>query len=1312
MSKKQPELLIVGIGADPAESALLQAFFSSLPTASGMAFVVVTPSPEQDQAAFIESIRACTPLPLQIVEDSAVIAVDQIYCAPPALSLVLREGLLQATTAPESALESLFQSLAQEQGEHAIGILLSRTGFGGGRGLEAIAAAGGLTLAPDSFGRQADSGLRESLASRFLDRLLAPEQMAKELLDYARQLNGASSRRDAQSTAIAKHLNKICDLLFESTQSDFKHYKTPLLISRIQRRMRVLKLDQIDRYVAQLRRDTNERRLLCKKLLIGTTTFFRDEKAFATLADQAMAELLTAKNTSEPIRVWVAGCATGEEAYTLAILFREQMAAMDNPPALQILATDIDEQALNTARAGCYPATIAEHVRPERLQRFFIEQDNGYQIVPEIREICFFSYHNLINDPPFTQIDLLSCRNLLIYLGPHLQKKLFAVFHYALRPGAYLFLGPAENIGTHKELFEVVSARHRLCRRTAAQLSTDDLSALLMPRSGRSQLSLPAADNEQLGQIAERILLDEFAPKYAVIDKTGKVLFLSAGIDKYLEYSTGSFSSHLIRLAREGLRAGLRAALDEANRTRRRVMTDSFSISTDQGIQPVMVTVQPMPELGAEKTLHMVIFQDLGLPRQADAGEPTPEGDTITVQLEQELQRTRLDLEQTVQALEAANEESKAANEELLMMNEELQSSNAALETAKEEIDHSHQALEQAYDDLENLLDTTEIATILLDRELNIRRFTPATRRLYNLIPSDIGRPLSDITHRLCEPPPLPKPHALEELTAPLRYEVQSSDGCWYIRQVSPYRTRAGRCEGMTVTFTDVTALRASEQRYRRQYAELETLYRTAPVGLALFDNELCFVRINERLAAINGLKPAEHIGRPLPELLPGIADAVAPILRQVLATGQPALDVEITGSTRKDPIATEIWLASYYPIKNVTGTVDAVSAVVQEITQRKHDEAVLHESARYKDEYLAMLAHELRNPLAPLRNSAEMLRMLKVADPRLNELMSIIDRQVNHMARMLDDLLDLSRISRGKMQIDQEKLDLVERVRQTAEDYRGGIEQKGLTLVLQLPAQPLWVQGDPTRLMQVLGNLLRNAIQYTEPGGEIKVTVAVADDEDAVWVRVSDTGIGLSAVTAEHLFEAFWQGDGTNRRGGLGLGLALVKGFVELHGGTVQVTSPGKNAGSVFHIRLPLLARPPQQPAAAAAVEAEPQALRILVVDDSQDTADTLRLLLEHEGHTVAVAYNGEQSLAMARKFQPDVALCDIGLPGAMDGYALARAFRADPVLQAVYLIAITGYGREQDRNNASAAGFDDHLLKPVSLAALDHALAKRSTT
>jgi CheY-like chemotaxis protein/nitrogen-specific signal transduction histidine kinase len=381
---------------------------------------------------------------------------------------------------------------------------------------------------------------------------------------------------------------------------------------------------------------------------------------------------------------------------------------------------------------------------------------------------------------------------------------------------------------------------------------------------------------------------------------------------------------------------------------------------------------------------------------------------------------------------------------------------------------------------------------------------------------------------------------------------------------------------------------------------------------------------------------------------------------------------------------------------------------VVQEITERKRTEAVLREIARHKDEYLTMLAHELRNPLAPLRNAAQVLGILNLANPKIRELQEIIERQVGHMANMLDGLLDISRIARGKIQIEQTSLDLKQLTQRIVEDFRATAEAKGLRLQLRCCSEPVWIRGDETRLTQVFSNLLQNAFKFTASGGEITITIASEIAKNKAIVKVRDSGIGMTPQLIEQVFEPFRQGERSFDRSpsGLGLGLALVKGFIELHGGIVQAFSRGVGQGSEFTLELPLLSKPLQE----AVLEKNPtqHPLRILVVDDMRDTADTLRLILEHEGHTVAVAYNGEDCLATLKRFRPDVVLCDIGLPGKLDGYAIARLIRNDPLLRSTFLIAITGYGSDQDREEASKAGFDDHLIKPVSFESVQESLAK----
>lgn len=1316
-SQHKTPALVVGIGVAAGGLEAIKAFFSALPADADLAFVVVYHPDAIDDNALVEVVSRATPIPLERINLEGIIKANRVYFPAVKFPLGITDGRLQATSSSNDSatpINTFLQELARDQGGNAVGILLSGAGSDGALGLKSIAESGGMTMAQDSASAEYDSMPRTAIATGVVDHVLAPAEMTGELLRYARHIKATNGDDNfaGQREAITEHLRSICDTLLEETNHDFKHYKTATLVRRIHRRLQILRLNRVSQYLERLQQDRQERQALFKDLLIGVTAFLRDTDAFNALTQHVIATLLHERSANDALRVWVPGCATGEEAYTLAMLFQEQMDQHPDPPEVQIFASDIDEQALKIARLGRYSETIIEDLSEHRVRRFFVKQGNKYQVSKNIRELCLFSHHNLISDPPFSRLDLISCRNVLIYLGPHLQKKLISVFHYALKPNGYLFLGSSENISAHKELFRALSAEHRIyqCKKTPAMDTNPRLSA-----SGNNAATFRPdslmADTADLGKIAQRVILDEFSPCYGIINQAGEILYLSDGVAKYLEPAAGHFSSNIVKMARGGLRAGLRAAINEANTTRRRIVHENLSVETEQGLQRVLLTVQPMPDLGEDSPLHMVVFQDTGLPIDHVISETASSEDKqLIAQLEKELNSTRRDLEYTVQALEVSNDKLKTSNEELLSINEELRSANEELETAKEETESSNKALERTNDDLENLLESTQIATIFLDNNFKIQRFTPATRKLYNLRASDAGRPLTDITHHAYTMPPLPSLDTVARQSSPIREQIETIDGHWYLRRVLPYRTHEGHSDGLVVTFTDITALRASEERYQRQLQELETLYHTAPVGLALFDSELRYLRINERLAEINGASPAQHLGRTLREVLPDLADVAEPLLHHVLETGEAILEREVKGYVPRIPHEEQTWLTSYYPIKDSTDQVQAVSAVVQEITERKRTEVLLQETARQKDEYLTMLAHELRNPLAPLRNAAQVLSILNLENSKIRELQEIIERQVGHMANILDGLLDVTRIARGKIQIEQTPLELRQLTQRIVEDFRATVETKGLTLQVHCASESVWITGDETRLTQVFSNLLQNALKFTESGGHITVSVNSETAEKKAVVGVHDSGIGMTPQLINQVFEPFRQGERSFDRSpsGLGLGLALVKGFIELHGGTVQASSRGLGQGSAFTITLPLSDKYAQEETASVK-EIHQDHLRILVVDDMQDTADTLRLILEHEGYTVAVAYNGEDCLAILKTFRPDVVLCDIGLPGKLDGYAIARSIRTDPLLRSIFLIAITGYGGEQDREEARQAGFDDHLIKPVSFEAVQASLTKR---
>jgi two-component system CheB/CheR fusion protein len=1421
--------LVVGIGASAGGSEALQAFFAALPPDTGLAYVVVQRLDPLNPQALTELLPKVTPLPVAEARTGDILAPDHVYVAAPE-SVIRMDGdtvrVSPASTPDElrNPIDALLHSLAESRQAAAVGIVLSGSGTDGSFGLKAVSDAGGLTLAQDPGTAHADAMPRYATSIGAADRVLPPDKMPDELVAYARHVRAlaAAGDGDALHQQISTALGAVCKVLLEATDHNFQHYKTSTLVRRIGRRMQIHRIRSADQYVERLRNDRDEVAGLFKELLIGVTAFFRDPDAFDALAQQVLPQLFQDRAPADPVRIWVAGCATGEEAYTLAILVRERLDRVAHPPEVQIFATDINERALAVARQGAYPLAIAEDVSAERLKRFFLRKGSQYHVVKELREVCLFSAHDLIRDPPFSRLDLVSCRNLLIYFGPHLQKKLIPLFHYALRAGGYLFLGPSETISAHRELFRPVDVKHRISHRLPTAVRS---SAILGPTTGSRPGHRPAEGKlpgePDLHLVMQRIVLDEFAPRSVVVNAEGQILCASGGLEKFLEIAAGTFRNNVVKLARPGLRVALRSAFAEAVNTSRTVAQEYITLKTADGVHRVRLTVQPMPQLGEESGLYLVVFQDAGpVAPPVEGRAHTPAGadavEALIDQLERELRTTREELETSIQDLEAANEELKSSNEELLSMNEELQSANEELESSKEEIQSAHDAQARANADLENLLASTQIATVFLDDDRRVYRFTPAITAIYNLLPGDVGRHLSDITPKARDLVPLPDPRALRTQSVADESEVRTDDGRWFIRRALPYRTHQGRQEGMVVTFTDVTAMKEVEARAR----DLADLMKLAPVLVRDLDDRIVFW--DRGAEQLYGYTAAEAVGqvshdllrttlpRPFQELRAELVrtgqwqgelthrrkdgSEIAVVCRWVYrppAAGRSAAilvaaaditdrrrmeaalrESELRFRTLADSVPVLIWVAgsagtefvnkSYLDYLGVTldqvlemkwagylhpdDTEWYVGSYLRAFEKQAPFEATyrfrradgeyrwfksvglprfdpdgsfrgyvgssiditdVREADRQKDAFLAMLAHELRNPLAPILNAVHILRLRGPADAVLEQQRDVIERQAGQMKRLLDDLLDIARITRGAIQLRKVPVDLRDVMRIAVEASRPHLAAKDHDLQVTLPPGPLILEGDPTRLTQVISNLLNNAAKYTNPGG--RVIVGIEPEGEEVAIRVRDTGIGMTPDVLARAFDLFAQAEQSLDRtqGGLGIGLSLVRRLVTLHGGTVTGASDGPGKGSEFTVRLPLLPTSAHTGDPAAAASPVGARRRILVVDDNVDTADSLALLLGIWDHEVRTAHDGPAALRLAATFRPDVVLLDLGLP-RMDGYGVARAMREIPDLRDVVLIALSGYGRDDDRRLTREAGFAAHLLKPVHPDEIQDLLAR----
>ncbi|MBC8070148.1 MAG: PAS domain-containing protein [Deltaproteobacteria bacterium] len=814
-------MLVAGIGFAEGGVEPLQQFFGALREVDDLAFVAISNEDANAPSTLRQLLARVTALAVTDVVDGSELLPGHIYVAPPTGTIAFEDGRVRLVLSndPRQRIDDGLGALAESFRARAVGVLLSGTGSDGTIGLEGIHRLEGMTMVQDDGTARFEAMPRNAVTTGVVDHVGTPEELAAELVAYAAHVRELNRRGpETSGSRLDELLPEILTVLEQTSSQGLHHYKPSTLARRIARRMQILHERGAEGYLARLRSDPEEADALLREVLIGVTSFFRDPEAFATLGDACIRRIVEDRRPEDQIRVWVPGCATGEEAYSLAILFCEAFSTLEQRPAVQIFATDIDERALAIARKGSYSPRIAEVVSRECLDRFFVRRNQRYQVTQEIREICLFSRHNLVSDPPFSRVDLISCRNVLIYLGPPLQQKLLSIFHYSLRPQGFLFLGPSENIAAHTELFRTVAARQRISQRrsTSVERPTSTRSGI----SGRDGVG-PAGSLERpdLHLVGQRILLDEFAPSYVIVDDQGQILVATSGIERYLEFTDGVFKNNVVRLARPGLRTALRPALAEAIESRRKVVRHDVVLESGGNRERMGLTVQPMPRLGESDDLLMVVFHELPPEREGVRGPSFEAGSVATIaQLEDELAATRDELERSILDLESANEELKSSNEELLSMNEELQAANEELESSKEEIQSTNEALARSNADLENLMNSSEIATIFLDTQLRVQRFSQPVTAIYNLLPLDIGRPLAHITHNLVEMVALPELLVDDDGKA----ELHTRDGRVLVRRVLPYRTPEGLQEGIVLTFTDVTDLRGHARIIREQLAELE----------------------------------------------------------------------------------------------------------------------------------------------------------------------------------------------------------------------------------------------------------------------------------------------------------------------------------------------------------------------------------------------------------------------------------------------------------------------------------------------------------
>ncbi|NIP79895.1 MAG: PAS domain-containing protein, partial [Gemmatimonadetes bacterium] len=962
-----PPVPVVGLGASAGGLAAAEDFFRGLPGEPGMAFVVVQHLAPDHESEMAELLQNHTALPVSQAEDGERVRADHVYTIPPGRQLTLENGRLRLSPAEgkgghvHAPIDVFFRSLAADQGDAGACVILSGTGTDGTLGMKAIKEAGGLTLVQSPEDAEYDGMPRSAVGTGLADITGPAGELAERLVEFRRSAEEIQipDEPDALPEDGTAALGRILAKLRDRTGHDFSHYKRTSILRRVSRRLQVLGVPDIPSYLTYVRENPEELDALFKDFLISVTNFFRDPDSWKVLEEEVVPGLFRGKTGRDAIRAWVPGCATGEEAYSVAILLAEQAAGMDDPPRLQVFATDIDEDALAFAREALYPHAVGADVSADRLSHYFEDQPDGVRVAKSIREMVLFAPHNLLRDAPFSRLDLITCRNLLIYLNRDVQQTAFELFHYALGPEGILFLGSSESGEAADGLFETMSKRHRVYRRRSRPARVPTFPAAATPDA---PMEAPARRRPEDRTAAERHrarLLRERTPPTLLVDSDYEICHLAGGAHRFIREVDGVPSRDLMEKIHPELRLDLRAALFQALQTRETVHTATAGVEIDGEARDVRMEVVPLDEKAFQGRYAEVVFH-VEEPRTEEAAAARPAAPTdsdVASQLEDELDRTRERLQTIIEEYETSNEELKASNEELQSMNEELRSTTEELETSKEELQSMNEELvtvnqelrnkieelARANSDLKNLMAATEIGTIFLDRELRIKRYTPRAEHLFHLQPSDIGRPLRALTQKL-------HPHDLVELSrqvlgdlTPIEREQRGEDGGWFITRIRPYRTVDDAIEGVVITFVDVTRLKEAERRARFQ-ADVLGQVNDAVVAV---DADQRIIYVNPAAALRLEIDPDSDLGTRLDRAVEieypdedTRRSAEAAIRGSRTWRGEV---VFVTRSGRRYDIE-----AGITALEDEDGERIGSLGVLRDITARKKAEAVAHERQQY----------------------------------------------------------------------------------------------------------------------------------------------------------------------------------------------------------------------------------------------------------------------------------------------------------------------------------------------------------------------------
>lgn len=1180
--KGERHMYVVGVGASAGGLEALRPLVGHLPQSGDMTCIIAQHLSPQYRSMLVQLVGRETALKVVEVSDGQPLEPDTIYITPPNRDVQVKNSVLRlkepsSAVGPKPSVDVFFSSLAEDQGQNAIGVILSGTGSDGAHGIRAIKANGGFTIAQTPESAKYDGMPKAAIETGCVDMQLAPEQIGHELSLLVRfpRIKVVESAKSAQGDTF----DQIFRLVHKRTDIDFSHYKPATIRRRLERRLAANRIETVEDYLAYVKRTPAELDLLSKDILISVTSFFRDQQAFADL-DTVIAELIKSKKPGDTLRIWVPGCATGEEPYSIAMLVRNRLGEAVREYGVQIFATDIDLDAMNHARKGLYSEATVQHLDNGMIVKYFQGLGQSFQIKKPVREMTVFARQDITKDPPFMRVDLISCRNLLIYFDAELQRKVFSTFHYALNPDGYLFLGKSESPAAARELFRTVKGGSKIFKkRMGIQTQLSFISPFKPKVEPEPQSGGVRAREGALESAMRESILDVYAPPSLVINENLDVLHIHGDMNGFLRIPPGKPNLNLGKLITADLKGDLRILMHRVRNHGAASFGTKKEIGTIGGSMAIRLAVHPLRLGSVSEALYLVGFEPADHPAPGlavDTGSQGADADLRVNELEQELAATREHLQTVIEELETSNEELQALNEELQAANEELQSTNEELETSNEELQSTNEELTtvneelqvrtnelaSANADLENIQTAINVALIVVDKAQRITRFTPAAVRLFGLLPSDLGQIITSVPNNHYVP--ALRERLAEVIKDGLRVDgAIEAEGRFYHMQIVPYRDGEGTANGAVLTFIDETDLREANHQIQEHVRWLQLITDSVPAMIAYVDRNGRHLFCNKPYADWCG-RTRDEISSMSFEAAMG-SRAHAGMHKSI----ERCLAGEAVTFERRHLIAEtdKRWLRlTLVPHVGEAGVARGFFALIFDIDKDKQLEASLHqarrraeEASRAKSDFLANMSHELRTPLNAILGFADIMRNQihgTMGHAKYLEYADDICFSGGQLLELINDILDLSKIEIGRVVLHEAPIDVAQLVQAVVRMMHDRAKRAGVGVMIDLPVQLPRLFADETAIKRILLNLISNAIKFTLSGGEVRI--AALCDGAQYRIVVADTGIGIAKKDIERILLPFEQVDGAlaRSREGAGLGLPITTSLIKLHGGELLIDS------------------------------------------------------------------------------------------------------------------------------------------------------------